>query len=335
MKIRKTYHTIDTHTGGEPTRTVVGGVLTIPGDTMREKMLHMMRHGDDVRQTLCYEPRGNEVMSGTLLTPPCDSRADVGVLFFEVGGWMPMCGHDTIGVCTALIEAGLVKAVEPVTTLTLDTAAGLVTVKIDVEGNVAKRVTFTNAPAFVLAADKTVRTEDFGEISFDICYGGNIYAILSAESVGLTLTAENARNIVTVGNRLREAINAQVPVQHPELSFMNQVTHIEFSAPSPNSGVSARNAVVIPPGAIDRSPCGTGTSAKMALLAAKGQLRVGEPFVHESLIGSRFHCRITGMTEVAGIPAVIPEVSGSAWVTGIHTFFIDPEDPFPLGFSLA
>lgn len=334
MKIRKTYHTIDTHTGGEPTRTVVGGVLNIPGATMKDKMVYMMQHGDHVRQTLTYEPRGNEVMSGTLIMPPCNPGADVGVLFFEVGGWMPMCGHDTIGVCTALVEAGLIEVEEPVTYVTLDTAAGLVKVKIDVKDCVAKRVTFTNAPAFVLAANQTVRTREFGDVMVDIAYGGNIYAILPAESVGLTLDADNGKKIVATGNLLKSYINEQIHIRHPELSFMDTVTHIEFSAAPHASEADIRNAVVIPPGAIDRSPCGTGTSAKMALLASKGQLKEGDSFVHESLIGSLFYCRIVGTTNVAGIPAIIPEVSGSAWVTGIHTFMIDPEDPFPLGFYL-
>lgn len=335
MRIRKSFHTIDTHTEGEPTRTVVGGIPVVPGKTMKEKMVYMMERQDWIRKVLTYEPRGNDVMSGTILTPPCDPAADIGVLYFEVGGWMPMCGHDTIGVSTALVEAGLVEVTEPYTYITLDTAAGLVRVKVEVKDNVAKRVTFTNAPAFVMARDVDVETAEFGKVHMDIAYGGNVYAILPAASVGLEIAPENSKAIIDTGNLLKKYINEQVSICHPEMPFINKVTHVEFSGPPKNAAATVQNAVVIPPGAIDRSPCGTGTSAKMALLAAKGRLKEGENFVHESIIGSLFHCRIVGQSEVGGIPAIVPEVAGSAYVTGIHTFFIDPEDPFPEGFQLG
>jgi len=335
VRIRKSFHTIDTHTEGEPTRTVVGGIPVVPGNTMKEKMVYMMEQQDWIRKVLTYEPRGNDVMSGTILTPPCDPAADIGVLYFEVGGWMPMCGHDTIGVSTALVEAGLVEVTEPYTYITLDTAAGLVRVKVEVKDNVAKRVTFTNAPAFVMARDVEVETAEYGKVHMDIAYGGNVYAILPAASVGLEIAPENSKVIIDAGNLLKRYINEQVKICHPEMPFINKVTHVEFSGPPKSAAATVQNAVVIPPGAIDRSPCGTGTSAKMALLAAKGQLKEGESFVHESIIGSLFYCRIVGESEVGGIPAIIPEVTGSAYVTGIHTFFIDPEDPFPEGFQLG
>lgn len=335
MKLRRTFHTIDTHTGGEPTRTIVGGIPFIPGATMKEKMLYMMENHDDIRQMLVYEPRGNDVMSGTVITAPCNPDADVGVLFFEVGYWMPMCGHDTIGVATALVESGMVPVTEPVTHITLDTAAGLVEVDVDVEDGVAKQVTFTNAPAFVMKQDVLIQTKEYGEIKLDIAYGGNIYAILPAASVGLDIAPKNGGEIVRVGNLIKAYINAQVSVVHPEMDFINKVTHVEFYGPPKNPEATIQNAVVIPPGAIDRSPCGTGTSAKMAVLAAKGQLSKGQSFVHESIIGSLFHCQIVGEDTVAGIPAIIPRVTGSAWVTGIHTYVLDPEDPFPCGFQLG
>jgi proline racemase len=335
MKVRRTFHTIDTHTGGEPTRNVVGGIPNIPGTTMKDKMLYMKEQQDWIRQTLTYEPRGNEVMSGTVITPPCDPSADVGVLYFEVGGWMPMCGHDTIGVATALLESGMVAVEEPVTTLTLDTAAGLVRVSVQVEDGMAKSVSFVNAPSLVLRQDAVLYMPEYGEIILDIAYGGNIYAILPASSVGLTLLPEHSRAIISVGNCIKELVNRDISVVHPELPFMDHVTHVEFyEGPSESESV-VRNAVVIPPGAIDRSPCGTGTSAKMAVLYAKGLLGVGESFVHESIIGSRFHCRIVETSAVAGHPAIIPEVTGCAFVTGIHTFVIDPDDPMPHGFLLG
>lgn len=335
MKIRRTFHTIDTHTGGEPTRNVIGGIPAIPGATMRDKMLYMRDRQDWIRRTLTYEPRGNDVMSGTVVTPPCDPAADVGVLFFEVGGWMPMCGHDTIGVATALVESGMVEVTEPVTHVTLDTAAGLVRASVQVEDGRAKDVTFINAPAMVLKHDVSVQAPDFGTITLDIAYGGNIYAILPASSVGLSLLPGNNRAIIDTGNHIKDIVNGQIPVAHPQLAFMDHVTHVEFYEEPAEPGAPTRNAVVIPPGAIDRSPCGTGTSAKLAVLHAEGLLGVDELFVHESIIGSRFTCRIAGTTEVAGIPAVIPEITGRAYVTGIHTYVIDPEDPMPHGFLLG
>ncbi len=332
MLAKKSIHTIDTHTGGEPTRNVIGGIPTIPGDTMKDKMAYMMDKGDWLRQLLVFEPRGNEVMSGTIITPPCNPKADVGVLFFEVGGWMPMCGHDTIGVATALVESGMVAVEEPMTKIVLDTAAGLVEVSVEVENHVAKNISFVNAPAFVMKQEVKVQTQLWGEVVLDIAYGGNIYAILPVSSVGLQVEREMASSLVQAGNKLRKEINEQVPLSHPELRFLNQVTHVEFYQAVEKGHI--RNAVVIPPGAIDRSPCGTGTSAKLAVMAAKGEIQIGESFVHESIIGSEFTCSYVSKTEVAGIDAVVPRVEGKAWVTGIHTFLLDPEDPFPQGFQL-
>lgn len=334
MRTRKSFQTIDTHTGGEPTRNVMRGYPKVPGKTMQEKMVYMAEHGDWLRKLLCYEPRGNDVMSGTLITEPCNPEADVGVLYFEVGNWMPMCGHDTIGVATALVEAGLVEVTEPITHITLDTPAGLIRLEVEVEDCVAKKVTFTNAPAFVLAKDAVVHSKEFGDVKMDIAYGGNIYAILPAASVGLDIGPHNASRLIAAGNALKKDINEQIPVQHPQIPFENHVTHVEFYQPGAQPGDPIRNAVVIPPGAIDRSPCGTGTSAKCAVLASKGELAKGESFVHESIIGSRFTCTYVEDAKVGDIPAVVPRVSGRAWVTGIHTYLLAPDDPFPEGFEL-
>lgn len=335
MKIRKSFHTIDTHTCGEPTRNVIGGAPPIPGKSMEEKMEYMAGKGDWIRKLLTFEPRGNEVMSGTIITEPCREEADFGVLYFEVGGWMPMCGHDTIGVGTALVEAGMVEVKEPYTYVTLDTAAGLVKLKIEVKNCSAVNVTFVNAPAFVLAQDAVVETERYGKIHMDIAYGGNIYAIIPAEQVGLPIDPEHASELVKAGNYLKKEINRTIPVQHPTLAFENHVTHIEFYEPSGQPDGAVRNAVIIPPGAVDRSPCGTGTSAKLAVLAAKGQIKKGGSFIHQSIIGAQFLCKYLDDAEVAGRPAVVPEVTGRAWVTGIHTFLLDPDDIFQEGYQLA
>lgn len=340
VKGRLAVRCIETHTEGEPTRTILSGFPEIPGNTMEEKMIYMMKHQDWLRKAICFEPRGNDVMSGTIVTKPCDPRADFGVLYYEVGDWMPMCGHDTIGVSTALIESGLLKAEEPYTYATLDTPSGLVHVKIEVKDGVAKRVTFENAPAFVLNRDVTVSVPGYGDITLDIAYGGNVYAIVPASAMNLTLEKENAKEIVEKGNYLKKFVNEQITVKHPYLEIMNKVTHVEFYGEADEfvkaEGVKCvKNAVVIPPAAIDRSPCGTGTSAKLSVLHAKGDLAVGEEFIHESLIGSLFYCKILRETEVGGIPAVVPEVSGRAWVMGETTLLFDPKDPFPEGFLLG
>jgi len=334
MKIKKTFHTIDTHTSGEPTRNVLGGLPCIKGGTMLEKMQYMMEEGDWVRQLLTYEPRGNEVMSGTIITAPCRPEADLGVLYFEVGGWMPMCGHDTIGIGTALVESGMIEVTEPYSYVTLDTASGLVKLKIEVHDGEAKSVSFVNAPAFVMAEDVTVKTREYGELHMDIAYGGNIYAILPILAVGLEINPQSASQIVQAGNILKDYINDQIKIQHPEIPFENHVTHVEFYEKTEQENL-IRNAVVIPPGAIDRSPCGTGTSAKLAVLAKKGLIKKGESFIHESIIGGHFTCTYVEDAEVGSIPAVIPEVKGQAFITGIHTFMLDPEDIFPQGYQLS
>ena len=231
MNIRKTFHTIDTHTCGEPTRNVIGGIPHIPGETMQEKLHYMSTKGDWLRKLLTYEPRGNEVMSGTLIMEPCNPEADFGVLYFEVGGWMPMCGHDTIGVGTALVEAGMVEVQEPHTYVTLDTAAGLVKLQIEVRNCSAVSVTFVNAPAFVMVQDAEIRTGKYGTLRADIAYGGNIYAILPSASVGLHINPQSSMLLIEAGNYLKQRINEQIEVHHPTIPFENHVTHIEFYEP--------------------------------------------------------------------------------------------------------
>lgn len=329
------FTTVDTHTVGQPTRTIIGGIPYIPGRTVSDKMLYLKENEDWIRKVLMYEPRGNHVMSGVILTEPCVTGADIGVIFIEVGGYLPMCGHDTIGVSTTLIETGIIKAVEPYTYITLDTPAGLVKVKVKVENNVAKEVTFTNVPSFVFARDVEIQVPTLGTVKLDISYGGNFYAIVQAEDVGLSVKPEEAKKIIAVGNMIREAVNRQVEVYHPEKPFITKVTHVEFSTLPTNPEATMKNVVVIPPGAIDRSPCGTGTSAKMAALHARGKLGLKERFVHESIIGTIFKCRILEETKAGGFPAIIPEVTGSAYVTGMHTFVIDPDDPIQEGFQLS
>lgn len=334
MKARKMFRTIETHTLGHPTRNVVSGFRHIPGKTMAEKFTYMRDNEDWFRKVLAYEPRGSEIMSCTLFTEPCTPGTDVGVLYFEASCWLPMCGHDTIGATVALIEAGLVEVTEPMTYLKLDTPAGVIEIEAKVIDGSVEEVSFLNAPAMVLNRNVEVNTEKYGKLTLDISWGGNVYAILPAESVGLTIEPSNCSKLVEAANSIAKDINEQVTIKHPELDFVDRVTHVEFAGPPKSEGADIQNCVVALPKVVDRSPCGTGTSAKAALLHAEGKLKVGESFNHESIIGSQFKCEIVEETEVGGITAIIPKVTGNACVMGYATWIIDPKDPFPEGFLL-
>lgn len=334
MNIRHVFSTIDTHTGGEPTRTIVSGVPPLPGDTIAEKMLYLKNNMDWIRTSLMYEPRGHSVMSGVILTEPRHPEADVGVIFIETGGYLPMCGHDTIGVATALVETGMVAVSEPETVITLDTPAGLTRVRVAVKGGGAHKVTFKGVPSFVFERDVNVALPGHGNLILDIAYGGNVYAILPAAAVGLEIKPENASALIAEGRRIKEAVNRQVDLQHPELAFVNACTHVEFYGDPGSEGAHLKNAVVLSDSGLDRSPCGTGTCAKIALLYARGQLKRNELFVHESIIGSRFDARVLAETSVGPYAAIVPEISGSAYIMGINQICIDPEDPLRNGFLL-
>ena len=334
MNTRKVIRTIETHTLGQPTRNVVSGFHHIPGQTMAEKFTYMKDNEDWFRKLLCYEPRGSEIMSATLITEPCAPGTDVGVLYFESSGWMPMCGHDTMGVSVALIESGLVKVTEPLTVINLDTAAGIVTVEAKVSDGVVEEVSFLNAPAIVLKRNAVINSERFGKLTLNISWGGNVYAILSASDINLEITPQNCGKFIEAAQSIAKDVNKQVKIQHPQLPFVNKVTHVEFSGPPKSSEADIQNIVVALPKVVDRSPCGTGTSAKAALLFDEGKLKAGDSFVHERVIGSLFKCEIAEVTEVAGLPAIRPKVTGNACITGYATWILDPKDPFPEGFIL-
>lgn len=335
MHFARLIATIDTHTEGEPTRTIIGGIPYIPGKTMSEKMLYMKENMDHLRTVLMYEPRGHGVMSGAVLTQPCHPEADVGVIYIEVGGYLPMCGHDTVGCSTAMVEAGIVPVSEPETVIKLDTPAGLVASKVTVKDHVAKAVAFRNVESFVWYMDVQVEVPGYGKVKMDIAYGGNPYALVEASQLGLVITPEKAGEIIKAGNAVKKAVNRQLRVQHPDKPFINRLTHVQFYGPPTHPEAHVKNAVVFPPGSIDRSPCGTGTSAKVATLYVKGELKLGEEFVHESIIGTIFRARVVEEARVGDYRAVIPEVTGRAYVTGFHFFVVDPEDPLKNGFLLG
>lgn len=333
MKCQRIFHTIDTHTGGNPTRSLISGMPPLKGSTMSEKMLYMKENYDWIRKFLMNEPRGHGIMSGAIMTDPCHPDADVGVIYIETGGYLPMCGHDTIGFCTALIETGLVEAVEPFTNIKVDTPAGLIDVQVKVQDGIAKEVTFVNVPSFLL---KTVEldVEGIGHIVCEIAYGGNFYGIIDARKLGISLTEENAADIISKGIKIRNAVNATEEIVHPEFPFINGLTHIEFYTDPVHPDADLKNTVIVPPGGIDRSPCGTGTSAKLATLHRKNELQTNEQFIYESIVGTLFKARILEETTAGELPAVIPEVTGSAWIMGMHRFFYNENDPLREGYLL-
>ncbi|MBB4919487.1 proline racemase family protein [Streptosporangium saharense] len=333
MRTKRVFHAVDSHTEGMPTRVITGGVGVVPGATMAERRLRFMAEMDHVRTLLMYEPRGHSAMSGAILQPPTRPDADFGVLYIEVSGCLPMCGHGTIGVATVLVETGMVEVTEPVTVVRLDTPAGLVVAEVRVEDGAATSVTITNVPSFVVGLDRTVRVAGFGEVVYDLAYGGNHYAILPVESVGLPFDRAHGRHILDAGLAIMEAINERDEPVHPLDPAIRGCHHVQFLAPGSDARHS-RHAMAIHPGWFDRSPCGTGTSARMAQLHARGELAPGADFVNESFIGTRFAGRITGEASVAGLPAVVPAITGRAWITGTAQYFLDPRDPFPEGFLL-
>ncbi|WP_020579548.1 proline racemase family protein [Actinopolymorpha alba] len=333
MRSTRVLHTVESHTEGMPTRVVTGGVGTLPGATMLERRQWFLEHSDDLRTFLMYEPRGHGAMSGAILQPPTRPDADFGVLFIEVSGCLPMCGHGTIGVATVLVETGMVPVVEPVTTIRLDTPAGLVEAQVAVDGGAARAVTITNVPAFSMALDQTVTVDGYGEVRYDLAFGGNFYAILDLDQVGLPFDRAAKQRILDAGLAIMDTINAQRRPVHPASTEINGCHHVQFLAPG-SDATHSRHAMAIHPGWFDRSPCGTGTSARMAQLHARGELSIDKDFVNESFIGTRFVGRLVGETEVGGLPAVIPTITGRAWVTGTAQYMLDPTDPFPAGFLL-
>jgi proline racemase len=281
------------------------------------------------------EPRGHLAMNGGVLVPPCDPEADLGILFIDVHGYLPMCGHGTIATCTVAIETGLVAPVEPITRITLDTPAGRVVAEATVHNGKVKAVKLRNVPAFLYRKDVIVDVPGLGSLMLDIAYGGNFYTILPAEAVGLTLEKSNARALIDCGMRIMNAVREQVEIRHPLEPGIDDIKHTLFTGPAHNEEAQARNTVVIAPGVLDRSPCGTGTSARMAQLFTRGQLPLHQDFIHESITDTRFTGRLVKQVQLTPeITGVVPTIEGRAWISGFQQLVLDPEDPFPTGFEL-
>jgi proline racemase len=327
VKWQNVWRTIESHTGGNPTRTILSGIPPVPGATMLEKMRHLERHQDEIRQVLMYEPRGHGVMSGAVVLPPTDPAADLGVVYIEVGGYLPMCGHDTIGVVTALVETGQLPATEPLTELALDTPAGLVRVAARVSGGRVRWVRFTNVPAFVLHRDVELDVPGVGRVTMDIAWGGNFYGLVEAAAVGVDLTPAGAGRGIRVAQAIRAAHARHGPeVKHPLLPGVEGLTHIEFYGPPMGPEADVRNMVVVPPGGVDRSPCGTGTAAKAAVLVSRGQLALGGSFRHQSVTGAVFTATALQAVAVGGLDGLVVTVQGSAMVYGESTFVREVDD---------
>jgi proline racemase len=333
MRASRYFAAVDSHTEGMPTRVVTGGVGVIPGDTMMARRSYFISHLDHIRTVLMTEPRGHAAMSGAILQPPTRPDADWGVLFIEVSGCLPMCGHGTIGVATVLVETGMVEVTEPVTTVRLDTPAGLVVAEVAVRDGVAGSVTIRNVPSFAVALDATAEVPGFGTVRYDLAYGGNFYAIVDLASLGLPFDRSAKDELLRAGLAIMAAVTEQAAPVHPEQPEVAGCHHVYLAAPGSDARLS-RHAMAIHPGWFDRSPCGTGTSARMAALHARGELPLHADFVNESFIGTRFTGRLVGEVEVAARPAVLPTITGRAWITGMGQYLVSNTDPFPAGFTL-
>ena len=314
-----------------PTRVVIDGFGEIPGNTMFEKRAHFMANSDGFRKWLMFEPRGHSAMSGAILQKSTRSDADWGVVYIEVSGCLPMCGHGTIGVATVLVEKGLVNVTEPVTKIRLDTPAGLVVVDVAVKDGKAVNVTLTNVPSFLYGTDQEVEVSGFGKLKYDIAYGGNFYAIVPINRVGIEFKRENGNKFLDLGLRISDAINQQARPVHPENPEIAICHHIDFIAPG-SSPLHWKNAMAIHPGWFDRSPCGTGTSARLAQMYALGEMKKDDVLINESWIGSVFEGRIKEEVKVGNLNAIVPTITGRAWIMGESTWTLDATDPFPEGF---
>jgi len=347
VRFSKLIHAVDLHACGEPGRVITGGVLDVPGRSMFEKMQFFARHHDDVRKRMLREPRGYPAANCNLILPPADPQAQAGYIIMEQVEYPPMSGTNTICVVTALLETGMLPMREPVSELLLEAPAGLIGVRADCRGGKVTQVTFENVPAFAVHLDAKVEVPQLGTVSVDVAWGGMFYVIADAEPLGIPLTPDAGREIVRVSEMIKAATQEQLSVVHPENPAVTGPTIAQLSGPPTRPGAHGKNVVTVSTGkldwsrpstwtgAIDRSPCGTGTCARMAALHAKGRLGLGEDFVHEGILGTVFTGRLIEKTRVGPYEAVVPTLSGAAWITGLAQYVLDPEDPFPEGFSVG
>ena len=347
MKFSKVVHAIDLHACGEPGRVIVGGITNVPGETMYDKMCYLESEGDDLRKRMLREPRGYPAANCNIILPSNNPEAAAGFVILEQVEYPLMSGTNIICVVTALIETGMVESTEPLTKLTLEAPAGLVTVDAEVVDGKVKSVTFENVPAFATHIGKTIEVPELGSVTVDVAWGGMFYVIADAEKLGIELIPDRAGEITRAGEMIKAAAREQLPCVHPENPDVSGITICVMTGTPQADGATAKNAVVVSSGQldwdrpstwtgiIDRSPCGTGTCARMAALYAKGELGLNEDFHHEGILGTIFTGRLVRETRLGDQTAVVPTIRGQAWVTGMAQYVVDPDDPFPNGFTLA
>lgn len=334
MKFSKSINAIDSHTMGEPTRIIVGGVPNVPGKTMAEKKEYLQNELDYVRTSLMLEPRGHRDMFGSILTAPVNDEADFGIVFMDGGGYLNMCGHGSIGAMTVAVETGIVESKEPITNITMDTPAGIVKGEVKVENGKSKEVSIVNVPAFHYKENVEIEVPEIGKVTLDISFGGSFFAIVHAKELGLKVEPKYSQQLLEVGLKIRDIVNKTVEIKHPELSHINTVDLVEIYDEPTHPEADYKNVVIFGQGQVDRSPCGTGTSAKLATLYSKGQLKENETFVYESIAGTLFKGRIVGTTNIGNYKGIIPEITGAAFITGFSQYVIDEDDPVKHGFSI-
>ena len=334
MNFSRTYTTVDAHTAGEPLRIVTAGIPRIPGSTILEKRRWVDENLDDVRKALMWEPRGHADMYGAYLTEPVTPKADLGVIFMHNEGYSDMCGHGIIALATVAVAQGLVQVNEPETRIGIDSPAGFIEAFAEWDGFKVGRVRFNNVPSFLYKRDLTVHTPSFGSVTVDIAFGGAFYAYLDGVQVGLSVTKENYRALIALGDEVKKAVSAEIEIQHPRIPELNRLYGTIIDGPPQNQGSTQANVCVFADREVDRSPTGTGTAGRVAQLYARGQLTENETLVNESIIGTIFTGRVVGHTQIGEFDAVIPEVSGKAAITGFNQWVIDPDDPVGAGFFL-
>jgi proline racemase len=347
MRFSQLVTAVDLHACGEPGRVITGGVLDVPGRTMYEKMRFFEQHRDDLRKRMLREPRGYPAANCNVILPPTQGEAQAGYIIMEQVEYPPMSGTNTICVVTALLETGMLPMREPVTELLLEAPAGLIGVRAACRDGKVTQVTFENVPAFAVHLDAKVEVPQLGTVSVDVAWGGMFYVIADAEPLGLRLTPDAGRDIVRVSEMIKAATQEQLPVVHPENPAVTGPTIAQLSGPPSRRDAHAKNVVTVSTGkldwnkpstwtgAIDRSPCGTGTCARMAALHAKGRLALEQDFVHEGILGTVFTGRLIRKARVGPYQAVVPTLSGTAWITALAQYVVDPEDPFPDGFTVG
>lgn len=337
MRFKQVLSVVDCHAEGESGKVIVGGVGQVQGETMFDKRVHLENHMDHIRKLVLFEPRGAVWHNANIVLPSNNPEADMGYVILETTEYPAMSGSNTMCVATVLLETGILPMHEPVTQLTLESPAGLIKVLCECKDGKVTSVRLVNQPAFCYYRDRHIEVAGLGSVKVDIVYGGMTYAMVDAEALGFAIAPDEARELCEMGQRIKHAAVEQLHVEHPLNPAIPGITNTEFMAPlrRENGQLIAKNCVVVSPGRCDRSPCGTGSSARLALLHAQGLIAPGETFIHESITGSRFTCSIDGLTEVGQYAAVVPAIAGQAWITGLYQMGIDPTDPYPAGFTLS